>query len=206
MSEAAFLRGTSTLRPLNSVKPNGWNPNRVPEHIMRSIEHGFRTDGWLVSQALLVWGTDETGARRDVIIDGEHRWTAAQAVGLAEGPMVVLDGIREAEAKALTVKLNQKRGAWDTLELGKLLAEIDFDAISLGFDGTTLDALIATAQNVASATGPFAPQQIAREPAQPAQPAAASDQQFIVTVRSAAEARTLHEFCLAHSFAVAAYE
>lgn len=118
------VRGVAVLRPLADVVANPWNPNRMTDHMFRSVVHGLKTDGWVASQALLVWGTDETGATRNTIIDGEHRWRAAQEAGFTAGPMVFLDGVSELEAKALTVKLNQKRGDWDDELLGPLLREL----------------------------------------------------------------------------------
>lgn len=145
MSEAK-VRGKVVTAALNSVKPNGWNPNVVTPEKMASIEYGFKTDGWLASQALLVWRKDDKGKVQNVIVDGEHRWKAARNVGLVEGPMVFLDGIAEAEAKALTIKLNQKRGVWDTDALGVLLREIQGAsadiALEFGFDTIELDALL----------------------------------------------------------------
>lgn len=144
----AFLRGTVQILPLGNVKPNEWNPNVVPPHIMESIRSGFTTDGWLVSQALLVWGTDAAGTVRNLIIDGEHRYTAAMQVGLTEGPMVVVDGLTEVEAKALTVKMNQKRGTWDVDALTRLLAdlpdlgEVSTAAIDFGFSQDEMSALM----------------------------------------------------------------
>ena len=118
------VRGHAVLRPLADVVANPWNPNRMTDHMFRSVVHGLQTDGWVASQALLVWGTDEKGRTRNMIIDGEHRWRAAREAGFAQGPMVLLDGVTEAEAKALTVKLNQKRGDWDEAGLGALLREL----------------------------------------------------------------------------------
>lgn len=145
---------------LDSVEPNGWNPNVVPEHVQRSIEHGFRTDGWLASHALLVWRTDEKRRPQNKIIDGEHRWQAGRAVGLAEGPMVFLDGITEAQAKALTVKLDQKRGKFDADRLGALLrsiqvddAQVDDVALDLGFEEDELLGLLADAPMTGEAQG-----------------------------------------------------
>jgi hypothetical protein len=142
----AHVRGKVVTAPLDKLKPNTWNPNVVTPEKMASIEHGFRTDGWLVSQALLVWRKDETGKVQNVIVDGEHRWKAARSVGLTEGPVVFLDGITEAEAKALTVKLDQKRGRWDEDKLGALLREIggasEDVALDFGFDGGELARLL----------------------------------------------------------------
>lgn len=120
----AKVRGKVEIKKLASVQPNGWNPNRMTDEMMASLEHGLRADGWLASQALLVWGKDESGQKRNLIIDGEHRYRAALACAMVDGPMVMLDGLTEAEAKALTVKMNQKRGDWDVDGITALIREL----------------------------------------------------------------------------------
>lgn len=146
MTEQAHVRGKVVTFALDKLKPNGWNPNVVTPEKMASIEYGFRTDGWLASQALLVWRKDDAGKIQNVIIDGEHRWKAARTVGLADGPVVFLDGVSETEAKALTIKLNQKRGEWDEDALGKLLREVQGSSedlgLDFGFDGDELAKLL----------------------------------------------------------------
>ena len=94
------VRGDVVSRKLDSVKPNPWNPNTMSDEMKESLLYGLKRDGWLASQALLIWGTDEKGERQDLIIDGEHRWLAATGEGLQKGPMVFLDGLSAAEAKA----------------------------------------------------------------------------------------------------------
>lgn len=147
---ARGIRGTVVVRSLGTVRPNGWNPNTMTPELEASLDHGMRTDGWLASQALLVWGHDEAGDERNVIIDGEHRWASACRIGLAEGPMVFLDGITEAQAKALTVKMNQKRGTWDDAKLGDVLRSIAqagerVDDVEFGFQDDALAQLMAMA-------------------------------------------------------------
>jgi hypothetical protein len=119
------LVGEVEYGPLASVKPNPWNPNVMTPDEQRALEYGLRHDGWLVSQALLVWGTDENGAERNVIIDGEHRWTAGGAIGFDDVPMVKLRGLTEAKAKKLTIAMNAKRGRHDDDLLKKLVRELD---------------------------------------------------------------------------------
>lgn len=143
------LRGKVVVEELSKVKPNKWNPNRMDDDLRMSLRYGLQTDGWLVSQALLVWGTDEKGKRRNVIIDGEHRWTEANALGMAKGPMVFLDDLPEAQAKALTIKLNNKRGDFVEELLRPLLTDIQFDlgdnlALDLGFNDDQLLAMLST--------------------------------------------------------------
>ena len=109
---------------LGAVSPNDWNPNRLTPRQYESLKHGLATDGWITSQALLVWGTDESGVARNVIIDGEHRWRAAGDLGYEDVPVVYLNGITELAAKALTIKLDAKRGQFDQDKLGGLVGEL----------------------------------------------------------------------------------
>jgi hypothetical protein len=133
---------------LKGLRPNGWNPNRMTDFEMESLRHGMRTKGWPSSQALLVWGTDETGQRRDIIIDGEHRWHCARAVGFISGPAVVLDGLTEKQAKQWTIELDQKRGRFEDTALAVLMRDIAGDAptadmgIELGFPEDDLKRLL----------------------------------------------------------------
>lgn len=138
VDEGARVVGDVVMEPLAKVKPNTWNPNEMTLSQMESMKHGFLTDGWLKSQALLVWRKDEKGKLRNVIIDGEHRWLTANALAMKEGPMVFLDGLTEAQAKKLTIKMDAKRGAFNQDKLGELLRqiqnEVDSATESLGRD------------------------------------------------------------------------
>ena len=146
----ANLRGKVEIRPLSSVDRNSWNPNRMTPRMKASLTHGLRTDGWIVSQALLIWGTDDKDVRHDIIIDGEHRWMVATELGMPEGPMVVLDGLTETQAKALTINMNQKRGEFVEDLLGTVLRELEVDldtddlALDLGFDDEAILSLLST--------------------------------------------------------------
>jgi hypothetical protein len=140
--------GTVETVALDRVKPNPWNPNRMTPRQLESLKHGLKEDGWLTSQSILVWRTDDTGTAKYLIIDGEHRWRAATALGFVEGPMVFLDGVTEAQAKALTIKLDNKRGSFDQEILRGLLREVqeqlgDEPALDLGFEDAAYLALIA---------------------------------------------------------------
>jgi len=154
----ATLRGDVTIERLDSVRPNTWNPNHFDSALYESFKQGLVEDGWLANQSLLVWGSDEDGVIQLVIIDGEHRWKAAQELGLVEGPMVILHGLREAEAKALTIKLDQKRGKWNPALLSKLVSEIQADdpeqLSRLGFSDQELAKMTAAASEV-TATQPI---------------------------------------------------
>jgi len=138
------ITGQVVVATLERVKPNSWNPNRMTEYQLESTREGLRREGWLAAYALLVWGTDEKGARKDIIIDGEHRWRCAREIGFVEGPMVFLDGVTERRAKEMTIEFDNKRGKFDEPTLRQLLADIGPDeglAFRLGFDDETFAAL-----------------------------------------------------------------
>lgn len=138
------------LLPIETVKPNGWNPNRMTKFMRESLKSGLLVDGWLLSQSLLIWGSDEKGRKRNLIIDGEHRWTVAQEIGFVQAPMVFLHRITEARAKGLTIKMNQKRGEFDEAELAVLVrqiqeesgADLPFLANDLGIEDAELTRLL----------------------------------------------------------------
>jgi hypothetical protein len=109
------------------------------EAMRASIRYGLEHDGWLASHSLLVWGTDERGEERSLIIDGEHRWAIARELGFTEGPMVLLYDLPEAKAKALTIKLNRRRGSFDEAELGDLIRGVELDLEDLGVEDLGLD-------------------------------------------------------------------
>jgi hypothetical protein len=140
--------GTVVMGDLSLVKRNTWNPNKLTPFMMESLKSGLLNDGWLSSQALLIWGSDEKGKKQNIIIDGEHRWTVGQELGFKEGPMVFLEKLSEAKAKALTIKMNQKRGEFDERELGALLREIQTDftadnlSLEFGIDNESLVKLL----------------------------------------------------------------
>jgi len=146
---AGRVRGTAEMGELRSVVPNHWNPNKMTADMFASLRHGLRTDGWIASMALLVWGSDETGTVKNIIIDGEHRWKAALAEGYTRGPMVFLHGVSQAQAMAQTIKLDRKRGSFEEGLLAGVLKELqvslDSDdlGLDLGFDDATLMKYLA---------------------------------------------------------------
>jgi hypothetical protein len=130
--------GTVVMAALDKVRPNGWNPNRLTPFEKQALTYGLQTDGWLPSHAMTIWGKDAEGHVLNIIVDGEHRWHAGKELGLTEGPMVFIDGLTEAQAKALTVKLDAKRGRFDedklALVLRSIVADLDAEtrALNLG--------------------------------------------------------------------------
>lgn len=124
------LRLEVVYHDLSTIHPNPWNPNvqntRTYEAEVESIKkYGFRVPMQVRSHP------EKAGEWQ--IVDGEHRWKAAQDLGYAEGPTLHVDDLSEADVKKLTLAFNM-HGDPDLVPLGKLLVEL-----SSSFDG--LDAL-----------------------------------------------------------------
>jgi hypothetical protein len=122
------VRGKPVMRDLSTVKPCPWpNPNFMTPFQFQALKDGMLEDGWLASEALLVWGKDDKGKEQNIVMGGNHRWTAATELGLKAGPMVFLDDLTEAQAKAFTIKMNSKRGQPQEANLSLLLREIQHE-------------------------------------------------------------------------------
>lgn len=130
------MTGVDRDFPLSKIRPNGWNPNKMSAFMLRSFEQELVDTGWLRSMKILVWGKDEKGIERNIIIDGEHRWKIGRKLGYRTVPMVFMDGLTEAQAKRLTIRI-RKQGEYDAEDLSRLLQEpevrgdLDLDAYSL---------------------------------------------------------------------------
>lgn len=148
--DEAKVVGEVVMSPLDQVKVNDWNPNEMTPELLASIRQGFIEDGWLSSQALLIWQTDKAGRKKNIIIDGEHRWKVAKDLQMMEGPMVFLKKLSREQAMALTVKLDNKRGKFNKQKLSAVVRQVmEADigsadiALSLGFAGEELLKLTA---------------------------------------------------------------
>jgi DNA modification methylase len=105
-----------------------------------------------------------------VLIAGHGRILAARALGLVEVPAIRLSHLTEAQARAYRLADNQLAltSTWDESLLAaelRALRSDEFDLGLLGFDGATLDRLLAEAAPAAPAGDPDAP-----APAPPAAP------------------------------------
>lgn len=134
---------TGTNLELTKVKhehlvPNPWNPNKQSERAYQAEIESIADNGFVQPITVRPHPEDKTKYQ---IVDGYHRWLAIGEFmeGKHEAtdklqpvldtgllPCVVLD-IDEAQAKKLTVILNETRGRADLGELGQLLDDIKIE-------------------------------------------------------------------------------
>lgn len=106
--------------PVDELKANHYNPNRVMNAEMNLIEKSILKTGWI--QPILV-------NRNKVIIDGFHRWTlsrlSTQLRDIYHGtvPCCVLD-VSDAEAMIITVRINRAKGTHLAFRMADYVKEI----------------------------------------------------------------------------------
>jgi ParB-like chromosome segregation protein Spo0J len=106
--------------PRDSIKPNDYNPNKVPPPEFRLLKVSMLEDGW--TQPIVAFRPDRT------IIDGEHRWTVAgdpEIARLTGGlvPVVWVDGDLGHRMMS-TIRHNRARGEHCVLPMAEIVRQL----------------------------------------------------------------------------------
>ena len=125
--------------PIESLKPNSYNPNRQSDHESELLQRSMEDDGF----------TQPIIALRDTreIVDGYHRWKMAKQLGYEEIPVAFVDMTAE-RARVSTLRHNRARGSEDmqlTAQVMKDLEQLgarDWAQESLMMDDTEMDRLL----------------------------------------------------------------
>lgn len=132
----------SLLIPKSLLDPNPWNPNKTKPRQQKAIAESLKTYSQIIDIIVRPNGD------RYQIIDGEHRYDE-----LTEDVYVtVLHGLSDADAKKLTIIMNETRGEADKIELAQLLAdlsnELSGDELlnALPYEQNELDELVKLAE------------------------------------------------------------
>lgn len=168
-SKKENLRGEGRTVPIHLVSPNGWNPNRQTSWMFEKQKHSLETfaqSAPILVRRVPLRGNTPTSLSADgspqalsgtlgeeyayEIVDGEHRWRAAQELGWDEVSVWDLGNLTDAESKQLTVIMNELSGSPEIDELAILLADLDEsigrDVLvdNMPFTEEQIDDLIAT--------------------------------------------------------------
>lgn len=132
----------SLLISKSQLSNNDYNPNKTTERQQKAIAESLNNYGQLT--AILVRPDPEVKGKY-IIVDGEHRGMVLDETIYVD----VVHGLSDADAKKLTVIMNETRGSADKIELAQLLASVnndlqDFEQLNLGlpYDATELQELI----------------------------------------------------------------
>ncbi len=151
----AVKKNTSALRTLkvdyttmDTIEPNEWNPNRQSDHDFELLTRSIEEDGF--TQPIVVVNNESNPNYKYKIVDGEHRWRAASAMGFDEIPIVVVP-MTEAQAKIATFRHNRARGSEDYELASSLMKDLesmgalDWAQDSLMLDQTEIDRMLEDA-------------------------------------------------------------
>ena len=120
----------SYVKP-EDIKPNDYNPNRQDPHDFELLLKSMTEDGF--TQPIIVQKSTKQ------IVDGEHRWKAAQELGFKEIPVVFVDMTPE-QMKIATLRHNRARGEEDLELTANVLKDLqDLGAIEWAQDSLMLD-------------------------------------------------------------------
>lgn len=113
--------------PVEALTPNKWNPNVQSEFMFERELESIKRLGFIDDVTVRVVGS-KTKPRYE-IIDGEHRWKAAKALGMETVSARNLGRIPDTQAKLITQALNRIHGEDDTIKRDRLIKSIlDDDA------------------------------------------------------------------------------
>jgi ParB family chromosome partitioning protein len=113
-------RGARLTVPLAALRPNPWNPNRQSEATAHKLGRSLGRFG-VVTEILV---REAAGGALE-IVDGEHRWRQLQAAGAPTVEVRNLGPIPDAEAKKLTVIMNELSGTPAPARLAALLRDLE---------------------------------------------------------------------------------
>lgn len=105
------------MLPVEKVRPNAWNPNRLPEDDYRNLVEAVRATGQLPKPLVVCRDGDEY-----LTLDGEHGLRAGKDAGLAEVPCQVVEA-DEFERRRQTYVRNV-HGRPNPVLLGRMFAEM----------------------------------------------------------------------------------
>lgn len=113
------IKGEGLTVSVARVFPNVWNPNRMPEDTYKKTLNSLQK--FDLSSPLIVRAIPEGYE----LIDGEHRFRAAQELGMTEVSVWNLGEVSDSVAKQLTIMFNELKGRPDIDSLSNLIYELD---------------------------------------------------------------------------------
>lgn len=116
------IRAGGTMRDVAPVglRPNRWNYNEEPEETFQKLVESIRSLGF--SRPIVA--RQVAGEKLLEIVNGEHRWRAAEVLELKTVPVFDLGEIPDEKAKELCIVLNERPGRPDQIRLADLLRDL----------------------------------------------------------------------------------
>jgi ParB/RepB/Spo0J family partition protein len=126
-----LTRLTVEYVPIDTIKPNTYNPNRQDPETLELLIKSITEDGF--TQPIIAH------AESRQIVDGEHRWRAARKMGMTEIPVTFVS-MTDEQMRIATLRHNRARGSEDI----ELSTEVLRDLKELGALEWAADSLMYT--------------------------------------------------------------
>jgi ParB family transcriptional regulator, chromosome partitioning protein len=125
--------------PVSRLQPNPWNTNRITDPAnAEKLRESLRRFG--AFKPIIVRTLN--GGQLE-ILGGEHRWIAAQEIGLKEVPVVNLGLVDDKRAKEIGLVDNGRYGEDDALGLQGLLKDLGEDVLKfMPYSDTELKSIM----------------------------------------------------------------
>ncbi len=124
---------TSKVVPIDSIRPNRWNPNVQSDFIYQKAKDSIEEYGFI--DPVLVRTLTKEERTDDIvvyeIIDGEHRWKGAKEKEYTEIKIEDYGELNPYDAMLLTMIMNNTRGKDDILKRVELISQLESKQSSL---------------------------------------------------------------------------
>ena len=114
----ADIVGEYKIIAVDALQPNPRNPNRQTKFVHKKLLESIREFGF--TDPIIV---RKHGAGYE-IIGGEHRWRAAQSLGMGEVPILDIGPVPDHVANRLMIVLNEMHGQSDQDALAALIQDV----------------------------------------------------------------------------------
>lgn len=136
---------------VDELQANPYNPNRQSEHDFELLISSIEEDGFTQPIVAVRCGEAHVADAKLscfkvgdlVIVDGEHRWRAAQTLGMKKVPVVITD-MRPEQMRIATLRHNRARGSEDMM----LAADVLRDLQELGAMSWAKDSLMLSDEEI----------------------------------------------------------
>ena len=108
-------------RDRDKLKPNDYNPNKVPQNELKLLKISIKESGW--TQPIVI-------NKKNEIVDGYHRWLVSADPDIGEAtkykvPCVIMaEGSSIADQMAATVTHNRARGSHHVLKMADMVRSL----------------------------------------------------------------------------------
>lgn len=125
-----MLKTGSLLVKFARIKPNPWNPNRMPDEYYEKLKNGIKRTLEEAGKVppIVVRPNKDRGCYE--IVDGEHRWKAFKDLGIEKIPVFSMK-VSDQTARILTQTLNYLRGEPEGELLSKNIIELLEQGVAL---------------------------------------------------------------------------